>query len=200
MAASMPSAAMRSTASAAVCTATSSGSRTARGGRRSTCAAPWSALGRLADADAHPEEVLRVQVRRDGAQSVVPRQPAPRLEPHRAGGQVQLVVHDDDVGRVVDPEAPGQRRARPRPNRSCTSSGRRGPRAGRRSWRSPHAPARPSPPAVMRRAAAARSSTASDPALCRLPAYSVPGLPSPTTSRSAGVPRRSDRAKGRRRA
>ena len=46
----------------------------------------------------------------------------------------------------------------------------------------------------------ASSSTVSDPALCRLPANSDPGLPSPTTSRSAGVPRRSDRAKGRRRA
>ena len=46
----------------------------------------------------------------------------------------------------------------------------------------------------------ASSSTVSDPALCRLPANSDPGLPSPTTSRSAGVPRCSDRAKGRRRA
>ena len=46
----------------------------------------------------------------------------------------------------------------------------------------------------------ANSSTVSDPALCRLPANSDPGLPSPTTSRSAGVPRCSDRAKGRRRA
>ena len=46
----------------------------------------------------------------------------------------------------------------------------------------------------------ANSSTVSEPALCRLPAYSSPGLPNPTTSRSAGVPRCSDRAKGRRRA
>ena len=63
----------------------------------------------LADPDADPEEVLRVQMRGDGAQAVVPGQAAPGLEAHRAGGQVQLVVHDDDVGRLVDPEPPRQR-------------------------------------------------------------------------------------------
>ena len=91
-------------------------------------------------------------------------------------------------------------RARPGRTRSCRWSGRRGPRGGRRWSRRRTGPPRPSPPATPRRAARASSSTVSDPALCRLPANSAPGLPSPTTSRSAGVPRRSVRAKGRRRA
>ena len=129
----MPSAAMRSTASAAVCTDAASSSRTALGGRRSTCDAPWAALGRLAHADAHPEEVRRVQVRLHGAQPVVPGQAAPRLEPHRARRQVELVVHDHDGGRLVDPEPRGQRaHGRPR-TRSCRSSGRPAPPAGRAS-------------------------------------------------------------------
>ena len=87
MAASMPSAAMCSTASAAVCTEVAQElahrlGRPAQDVRR--------ALGRargLAHPDAHAQEVRRVQVRLHRAQPVVTGQAAPRLQPDRARGR-----------------------------------------------------------------------------------------------------------------
>jgi hypothetical protein len=116
------------------------------------------------------------------------------LDPHRARCQVELVVHDDDGGRIVDPEPLGQ-----------TAHGQSrlvhvGGRDGQRHLRLPE---------VTERARACTPFSARSEAPClwpqkldgigahvvQRPANSAPGFPSPTTSRSAAVPRRSDRGK-----
>ena len=122
----------------------------------------------------------------DRAQPVVAGEPAAGLHPELRGGQVELVVDDDEPlrgdavaadeartasTRIVHPLVWG-RRARPRRSPMRTSSAR----------------ARSFPGGGGRRGDAASSSTTSAPTLWRVRAYSAPGLPSPTTSRSAGVP------------
>ena len=96
MAASMPSAAMRSTASAAVCTATARTSRTALGGRRSTWDAPWAALGGL-------PTPMRTRRKSDECRCdwmerspLCPARPPPALRRTVPGREVELVVHDHD--------------------------------------------------------------------------------------------------------
>ena len=83
-------------------------SRTALGGRRRTCDAPWAALGGLPTPMRTRRKSLVCRCDGDGTQPVVARQSPAGLEPHRARRQVELVVHDDDGGRVLDAEARGQ--------------------------------------------------------------------------------------------
>src|SRR5206468_8241609 len=61
-------------------------------------------VGRLADPDAHAQEVAVVEVGLDRPQAVVAGQPPAGLHPQRADGEVELVVHDDEPFDVVDPE------------------------------------------------------------------------------------------------
>ena len=49
-----------------------------------------------------------MEVRLHRSQTVVPGQAAPRLQAHGARWQVELVVHDHDGRRLVDPEARGK--------------------------------------------------------------------------------------------
>jgi hypothetical protein len=101
IAASTPSERISSTASAASFTDTSSSSRSRLPGRaaRGRRPAPW--LG-LAHADAHPHELVGVQVGLDGPQPVVPGQSPAPLDLDAAQGQVELVVDDDDALGVGD--------------------------------------------------------------------------------------------------
>ncbi len=108
IAASGPSAMITSTASAASCTATSNSSRW-RVGQAIEDVVGAALLGRrLADADAHANEVVGAEMRRDAAQAVVPGEPAADLDAHGRRREVELVVDDDDLARLLDPEAPGE--------------------------------------------------------------------------------------------
>ena len=135
--------------------------------------------GRLADTDADTQEVVRVEVVGNGAQAVVTGEAPARLEADRPGREVELVVDDDDGGRVRDSEALRQTRARRDRTRSCRWSARPGPPACPCDVATP---TRAGTPFSARRLAPWRSAssvTASDPALCRLPANSVAGVPEP---------------------
>ena len=133
----------------------------------------------------------------DGAQPVVAGESAARLQPDRPGRQVELVVHDDDGRGIGDAEALRQARARRDRTRSCTWSARPAPPACRPASTTP---TRAGTPFSARRVAPWRSASSVDgigPGVVQAPGEFAPlDSPSPTTSRSAGVPRRSDRAKG----
>ena len=107
MAASMPSSAIRSTESAAVSIASSRSPRTDLGGRRNTWDAPCAALGGL-------PTPMRTRTKSDECRcdwiERSPLCPASRRPPsaHRPRLEVELVVHDDDGGRIGDAEALGQ--------------------------------------------------------------------------------------------
>lgn len=64
----------------------------------------------LADPDPHPEELVGSQPGLYGAEAVVPCQPSPDLHPDHPGGQVELVVDDDEPGHVSNLVAPDERR------------------------------------------------------------------------------------------
>ena len=55
----------------------------------------------MADADPDALELARAQAGVDAAQAVVAGDAAAQLDPHLAGGEVELVVEDDDVGRAA---------------------------------------------------------------------------------------------------
>ncbi len=57
---------------------------------------------RLADTHAHADEVIGLQVLHDRLEAVVPGEATADLHPHAADGQVELVVHDHDLLRIVD--------------------------------------------------------------------------------------------------
>src|SRR3954447_10840464 len=59
-------------------------------------------VGRLADADAHAQELVGLQARLQRPQPVVAGEPAARLQLELAHRQVELVVHDDDLLRSLD--------------------------------------------------------------------------------------------------
>ena len=63
----------------------------------------------------------------DAAQPVVAGQAAAGLDPHDRRRQVELVVDDDQLRRVLDAVAAHQRPHRLARSRSCTSAGRRAP-------------------------------------------------------------------------
>ena len=58
-------------------------------------------VARVADADPHPLELARAQTGVGAAQAVVAGDAAAQLDPDLAGGEVDLVVEDDDVGRAA---------------------------------------------------------------------------------------------------
>ena len=133
-----------------------------------------------------------------------PARPPPTLTWMRPGGEVELVVDDHQPRQVLDAEAAHQRGDRPaRVVHVGLREGQRQPRAARSRTSATRARVLATPSAA-RRGGSASSSTTSAPTLWRVPAYSAPGLPRPTTSRSAGVPRRaapwraSERHSGRR--
>ena len=72
------------------------------------------AAGRATDAEPHPFVVLAAERGRHGPQAVVPAVAAAALEPQRAEGQIELVVHDDDAldGDLVEPGHRHHRAAR----------------------------------------------------------------------------------------
>ena len=74
----------------------------------------------MADADAHADVVV-AEMRCDRSQAVMAGAAAAGLHPHLAGHQIQLVMEDDDVGRVelVEARAPRRRRGRTRSYRSA---------------------------------------------------------------------------------
>ena len=191
-----PSATISSTASAASATATSNSSRWRAGSRDSTWSAPLLLRRRLADADADPHEVLRAEVRGDAAQPVVAGQPAADLDPHRARRQVELVVDDHDPARDRRCRSGGRARRRPGRSRSCTSSGNASTHALRRRCATRRRGRCRGRPSARDSCAAASSPTTSSPTLWRVRAYSLPGLPSPTTSQSNGVEPRDVRLSG----
>ena len=121
-----------------------------------------------------------------------PARPPPTLTWTRPGGRSSSSWTTTSWLEIVDAEAAHQRAARPRPSRSCRWWGRRAPPGvppmRTSADRGPLALGRPGAARPWR---AASSATTSAPTLWRVPANSSPGLPSPTTSRSAGVPRRS---------
>ena len=94
-----------STASAASCTATSNSSRMARREPVEHVVGATLLRRRLADTDPHAHEVGGAEVRCHAAQAVVPSEPAADLHPHRGRREVELVVDDDDLARLVDPIA-----------------------------------------------------------------------------------------------
>ena len=75
---------MVSTASAARATMASSSARSALVGRRKHVVRAGRCRRRLADADAHADEVIRMQMRLDRLQAVVPGEPATDLDPERS--------------------------------------------------------------------------------------------------------------------
>ena len=109
MACSTSVAARTSTASAATSTAWASSSRSALPGRFEHVVGAGLGAGRLAHTDTNPDEGRGVQMGLDGFQPVVAGRPTALLHPDPARRQVELVVHDDQPGRVLDAEAPQQR-------------------------------------------------------------------------------------------
>ena len=89
--------------------------------------------------------------------------------------------------------------ARPAPIRSCRWSEWPAPPSYRRGRRRRRGACSPFSALSDAPARVASRSTVSAPTLCSVPANSLPGLPNPTTSRSAEAPRRSERGKMRRR-
>jgi hypothetical protein len=57
---------------------------------------------RLADTHAHADEVIGLQMLHYRPEAVVPGEATADLHPHAADGQVELVVHDHDLLRIVD--------------------------------------------------------------------------------------------------
>ena len=136
------------------------------------------AARRAADAEADAQVVLRPDRRADRPQPVVAALAAALLEAHDAEPEVQVVVHHHQVRGLrrrstAAARRPGRRR------RSCTSAARRAPRDGRRAG----PPARPRSPLCLENrpppARAASSSTTRTPTLCRVSAYSGPGIAEP---------------------
>ena len=72
-----------------------------------------------ADADPHPQVVLGAGGAGDRAQPVVPALAAAALEPDDVEGEVELVVHDDEVGRRAGRVVVQQAAAPARRTRSC---------------------------------------------------------------------------------
>ena len=117
-----------------------------------------------------------------------PASPPPFFTFRRRDGQVELVLHDDDL-LGLDAVAAGQRGHR---QPGVVHVGERDRERDQRRRRcAPGRPGRaPCPCAALAPWRFASSSTISAPTLWRVRAYSSPGFPSPTTSRSAAVPRR----------
>ena len=99
MAAATPSDTISSTASAASCTTMSSSVRSRLPTGLQHVVGTLLLGRRLAHADAHPQELVGVQVGLDRAQPVVAGQPAALLDLELPGGQVELVLHDHELAR-----------------------------------------------------------------------------------------------------
>ena len=113
-----------------------------------------------------------------------PGEPAAGLHLQRADGQVELVVHDHDL-LGLDAVAARQRRDRVPGVVHVGERDRQRDARRRRCAPRRRAPA-PCPSSACAPWRSASSSTTSAPTLWRVRAYSSPGLPRPTTSRSAG--------------
>ena len=177
----MPSAAMRSTASAAVSTAAASSSRDRLGrpaAARATRPGPRSAAcpRRRAPGGSRTSAGATEMER----SPLCPASPPPALRRTVPGRQVELVVHDHDGRRVGRSRTawPAPRTADARLVHVGGRDGQGHPVATQRG----HAGSRARTPFSARSDApwrCASSSTASDPALCRLPANSAAGVAQP---------------------
>ena len=186
-----PSATIISTASAASCTTTSNSVRSFFDGLLQHVVRALLRARRLADADPHADEVVGLQVLHDRLEPVVPGEPTADLHPHAAdrAGRARRGRSRSAAGRRCCGGARASRR--PRPRGSCTSAGTRAPRACPRSSPRRRVTSPSSASATCPRARRGATTT-SAPRLCRLRANSSPGLPRPTTRKSAAFPRRSE--------
>ena len=126
-------------------------------------------------------------------------EPAAQARLHLAEGQVDLVVHDDQLVEV-EPVARRARARRRGRTRSCRSAGAAAPRAGRRGRARPRSRRPPNAfrarGSSQRRPSSVRDLEADVVAACRRSA--TPGLPSPTIRKSTGAPVRRPRNSRRR--
>ena len=146
-----------------------------------------AAAGRLADADADRTNSRLCRCDSIDRSPLWPAVPPPSLTCTTPGGEVELVVHDDEPVEVARPSSAARAAARRGRTRSCRSAGPRARAACRRSRTSADVGlrCRARPRSLDRVARGRRAATASAPTLWRVPANSAPGLPSPTASRSA---------------
>ena len=154
-----------------------------------------AATSGLAHADAHAHEVVGLEVLHDRLEPVVTGEAAAHLHAQaaRRAGRARRARSRSGVGLR---RRGGGRACRPTPpTGSCRSAGTRA-----RSRLSPQSTSATSAFSFDRfseePARSARSATTSAPRLCRLRLYSSPGLPNPTTSKSAAIGRAAQNRRG----
>ena len=185
---------MSSTASAATSTATSSASRSVLAGPLQHVVGTGLATGGLADADADPQVVAGVEVGVDRLEPVVAGRAAADLDldPARRAGRARRGRPRAASGRgAVDRSSmPARRTSGADGQARLVHVGLGHGQQDQVVADADPSPARARRPLLGRRRPpwrrATRSSTTSAPMLCRVPSYSAPGLPRPTTSRSHG--------------